>query len=331
MSISAAFFTFSGPVQAQVCETDKPIVFGDLDWDSVVFHNEVARFILEKGYGCQTDAIPGSTIPLYAGAVRGNISVIMEVWENISPKVWKDALQAGKVREVGVNFSDAVQGWYVPRYLVEGDDAPAKDLKSVSDLPKYKTLFQDQEEPEKGRFYNCVPGWGCEISNTKKFYGYGLDKDFINYRPGTAAAMNASIESAFRRKQPIVFYYWGPSWIYGKYIKDMVPLQEPAYDETVWKQMEETKKPEEVKQATAYPLGTVKVGVNSAFAKRAPKLTEFLARYRTSNDITSEALVYMQENRGSAKKAALNFLKTREDVWRPWVSPDVAARVKSAL
>jgi len=336
-SAAAALLFASGaaflpnPAAAQSCPIDRPIVFGDLDWDSAIFHNEVARFILEKGYGCKTDSIPGTTVPLYAGTVRGDVDVIMEIWSNTSPEVWTKGLADGKVREVGVNFPDAYQNWFVPRYLVEGDDAPAKGLKAVADLPKSKTLFKDPEEPSKGRFYNCISGWACEIVNTKKFHAYGLDKDFVNFRPGTGAALIAAIEGNIKRKKPIVFHYWGPTWLLGKLGDQIVALEEPTYNDADWKQLMDAKSPEEVKKATAYPQIKVLIGVNSKFADEAPELIAFLKNYRTTSSDASKALAYAQDQDGDMKAAAHHFLETRQDLWTKWLPEEVAARVKAAL
>ena len=76
---------------------------------------------------------------------------------------------------LGTTFPDASEGWYVPRDLVDGPDAKAPDLKSVTDLKRHKALFSDPDEPAKGRFYNCVAGWVCEGVNSKKLIAYGLD------------------------------------------------------------------------------------------------------------------------------------------------------------
>ncbi|MFC7398808.1 ABC transporter substrate-binding protein [Chelatococcus sp. GCM10030263] len=336
-SAAAALLFASGaalapaPAAAQGCPIDRPIVFGDLDWDSAVFHNDVARFILEKGYGCKTDSIPGTTVPLYAGTVRGDIDVIMEIWSNTSPEVWTKGLADDKVREVGVNFPDAYQNWFVPRYLVEGDDAPAKGLKSVADLPKFKALFTDPEEPSKGRFYNCISGWACEMVNTKKFHAYGLDKDFVNFRPGTGAALIAAVEGSIKRKKPIVFHYWGPTWLLGKLGDQVVALEEPAYDDAAWQQLMDAKSPEEVKKATAYPQISVKIGLNAGLADKAGDLVAFLKNYKTTSALVSEALAYAQDHDGSMETAAHHFLETRQDLWTKWVPDDVAKRVKAAL
>src|SRR5690606_39127055 len=101
----------------------RPIVFGDLDWESAQVANWIARLVLEEGFGCATDAVPGTVVPIYQGAVRGDVDVIMEVWTDNTPDLWTEAVRAGVVEEVGVAFDDAVQGWFVPRYLVEGDPA----------------------------------------------------------------------------------------------------------------------------------------------------------------------------------------------------------------
>ncbi len=329
--LATLIFPAARPAIAQTCEVDRPIVFGNLDWDSAVFHNAVARFILEKGYGCKTDAIPGSTIPLYSGVARGDIDIVMEVWPSNRPEVWTKALAEKKVMEVGVNFADAVQNWYVPRYLVEGPKAPARELKSVLDLPKYKKLFQDLEEVDKGRFYNCIAGWACEIINSKKVHAYNLEKDYVNFRLGTGAALTAVVESALKRKQPILFYYWGPSWLLGKIGDQVVPLKEPNYNDAIWQHMTNAKDPSKVLKATAYPKTAVTIGANTNFLEKAPKISDFLKAYRTTNALTSEALAYMQDHGGSTEQAALNFLKMHQDIWVKWIPADVAQRVKNSL
>lgn len=317
---------------APQCEVNRPVMFANLDWDSNRFHTAVARYILEVGYGCKTDSLPGSTIPLLQGMAQGNIDVTMEIWKANIQDAWNKFESTGKVVQLGVNFPDSVQGWYVPKYLIEGDakrgiKAQAPDLKSVSDLPKYKKLFTDPEEPSKGRFVNCILGWGCEKINTKKLKVYGLDKDFTNFRPGTAAALDANIASNFKRGKPFLSYYWGPTWMLGLY--DLVLLQEPPYDPKVWKQLEDSPNPT---AACAYPKIPVYVAANAKFAKQAPKLIAFLSKYSTTNALVSKALAFMQQTKGAtAKDAAVNFLKVDPDVWKAWVPADVAQRVEASL
>lgn len=319
------------PTTAHACDLDRDIVFGDLDWASAQFHNRVAQFILEEGYGCSTDVIPGSTLPIYNGMARGDVDISMEIWVPNVQDWWDENTANGRVEAVGLAYPDAVQGWFVPRYLVEGDDAPAAGLVSVSDLPQYAEVFQDPEDPDMGRFYNCIAGWGCEDANTRKLSAYGLTDTFTNFRPGTGGALAAAIESSILREQPIVFYYWGPTWVLGKVGDQVVQLEEPTYDEDIWNAMMSAEPPESAEQATAYPVIPVEIGVNSEFGAQAPTIVAFLGEYGMSGADVSAALLYMQENDVEADEAAEEFLRTREDLWTAWVSDEVADAVRDAL
>lgn len=319
------------PAQAQACDLDRDIVFGDLDWASAQFHNRVAQFIVEEGYGCSTDVIPGSTLPIYNGMARGDIDIAMEIWVPNVQDWWDEETAKDTVRAVGVSYPDAVQGWFVPRYLVEGDDAPAAGLTSVADLAQFASVFEDPEDPDMGRFYNCIAGWGCEDANTRKLAAYGLDETFTNFRPGTGGALAAAIESAILREQPIVFYYWGPTWVLGKVGDQVLQLEEPAYDEEIWNAMMSADPADSAAEATAYPVIKVEIGVNSEFGDQAPTIVDFLGNYGMNGADVSAALLYMQENDVEADEAALEFLRTREDLWTPWVSAEVADRVRAAL
>jgi ABC-type proline/glycine betaine transport system substrate-binding protein len=315
-----------------LCPLNRPIIFAGLDWDSNAFHTSVASFILKNGYGCPTEIIPGTTIPLIAGLRRGDVDIMMEVWRDNITESWMEGIKAGEVDEVGVNFPDAVQGFYVPRYMIEGDpergiEAIAPALKSVFDLPKYKTLMIDPEEPEKGRFYNCILGWSCEQINTKKLEGYGLLDDFTNFRPGTGAALASAITSNYERGKPFVAYYWGPTWILGKY--DLVMLEEPPYTEQAWRAMSELN---DYSNPVAYPLVPVVIGVNSEFKELAPDLVKFLESYETSNQLVSNALAFIQvDSAATSDTAAFHFLRESVEIWSSWLPKEIADNVAESL
>lgn len=309
------------PVRGKVKE---PIVFAGLDWDSARVHNAIARYILEHGYGYKTDEIPGSTIPLLQGMIRGDVQVTMEIWRDNIQEAYDKALASGDVYDLGVNFPDAVQGFWVPTYVIKGDPvrgipAMAPDLKSVQDLPRYAHLFKDPEDPSKGRFYDCIAGWACEKVNAKKFEAYGLGKAFNRFLPGTGEALATSIAAAYKKGEPWVGYYWGPTWVLGKY--DMTLLAEPPYTKECW----------ETTQACAYPVVQVTKAVHKDLYHSAPEVVEFLRKYRTTQRLVSELLAYMQDHKAEAQETAIHFLKTKPDVWTLWVPDDVAAKVRASL
>lgn len=328
-SIALAVGVFvAAPAVAQdsaACEIDRPVVFADLNYGSAQFHTAVASRIIKDGFGCAVDSIPGDTIPLINGVARGDADIIMEIWTANPAQAWIDAEAAGQTVALGTTFPDAAEGWFVPSSIVTGENAVAPGLTSVADLPKYIDLFADPEEPGKGRFYNCPAGWQCEIVNSKKLIAYGLEGDYTNFRPGTGEALAAAAEAAALRDKPAVFYYWGPTWLLGKY--DFLRLDEAPFNQAIWDEMMDSETPTE---ATAYPVSKVIIGGNAEFVEAAPDLTAFLKAYNSTNAATSAALAYMRDNDASPDEAAVNFLQNTSD-WMTWIPADAAKQVKAAL
>jgi glycine betaine/proline transport system substrate-binding protein len=302
----------------------KVLVLADLNWDSVQVHNRIVKFVLENGYGYTVQFTPGATITLFAGLERGDVDINMECWVENQQEAYDNAVAAGTVIDLGANFPDSWQGWLVPTYVVKGDPKRgikpmAPNLKSVYDMPKYWKLFKDPEDPDKGRFYTCVPGWECEKINEKKIKAYGLDKTYNIFAPGSDAALNGSMAAAYKKGKPWFGYYWAPTWVLGKF--DMTPLAEPAYDPDKWGNS----------YKCAYPAVRVNIVVNAELPKKAPDVVEFLKNYETTQAIANKFLAYMQDNNAGTEDAAKWFLKNYEPLWTTWVPAEVAEKVKSAL
>ena len=82
---------FAGSSHAAACELKRPVMFGGLDWDSNAFHTAVARIILERGYGCKTDVLPGSALPLLTGhQMRATVNSATKFSEtSFKPNNWE--------------------------------------------------------------------------------------------------------------------------------------------------------------------------------------------------------------------------------------------------
>jgi len=320
---------------------DRPIVFGELGYDSADILTDLARFVLEEGFGCATEAIPGATLPILQGAVRGDIDVDMEVWIDNTPPFWHEALASGQVRELSPIFDDAAQGFYVPRYLVEGDaergiEPLAPDLRSVSDLPRYAELFRDPEQPDKGRFYNCVIGWYCEGINNVKMVVYGLEDHFTNFRPGTGIALETTMQTAYTLGEPWLGYYWEPTGIMGRL--DMLRLEEPPYSDACFDHMNamaEADTPELATDACDYPVVVAAVGLGANFLDTIPAPIEsFLDAMALPTATINQLLGYIETDGIDTRQAAIRFLREQPEAWTAWladVDPAVTEGVRAAL
>ena len=312
------------PFNACAAKAKDTIRFMDLSWDSIQVHNRIAGFIIENGYGYGVEYIPGETIPLFTGLMRGNVDVDMESWTENIQEVYDKGINSGKVLDLGSNYPDSWQGWLVPTYVTKGDPERgikpmAPGLKSVFDLPKYWKIFQDPENPDKGRFFNSIPGWKVTEINSKKLKAYGLDKYYEDFLPGSDAALSGSMVAAVKKGKPWIGYYWEPTWILGKL--DMTALEEPPFDQNVW----------DTTKACAFKSVQVNILASSTLTKRAPDVVKFFQNYETTTAINNKVLSYMRQTKASTGDAAIWFLKNYEDLWITWVPANVAKKVKTAM
>ena len=307
------------------CGTDRIIDIAEMSWPSAAALAQIHAIILKEGYGCNVEIVAGDTVPTSASLLaKGTPAIAPELWTGTIQEAWDEGLANGAVAVAGLAISDgAVEGWWIPKYVADANPG----LKRVEDLVDYAELFADPDDPSKGRFYSCPPGWGCEIGNAALFEAYGLEETYNLFSPGSGGNLDASIARAFVRKEPIVFYYWGPTGLMGKY--DMVQLEMPAYDPEVWKcNMDAECEP---KGKSAFATPPVVVGTAAWIAEEAPVVNEYLGNVSLNNVQISQMLDWGAENKASAEETAINFLKTREDIWMAWVPEAVAEAIKASL
>ncbi|WP_163971836.1 ABC transporter substrate-binding protein [Oceanobacillus halotolerans] len=298
-------------------DSKEPIVFADDGWDSLRFHNEVAGTIVEEGYGYETEQVTGSTAAIYTALEEDDADVHMEIWTENDKDVYTKGIDEGYYVKLSTNFDDNHQGFYVPTYVIEGDpergiEPMAPDLQYVTDLPEYWELFEDPEDPEKGRIIGAISGWNVDEVLHEAYEHYGLDETYNYFRAGSESAINISLQEAYEKGEPWIGYNYEPNWVMGKF--DMTPIleEEPGPLESIGAQ-------------------DIDIISNDTLPERAPEVVEFLKNYVTSSAVANDALVFMQEEEATPEDAALKFLKENEDLWTEWVPEDVAEKVKEGI
>lgn len=316
------------PAAAQdaACDTDRTIDIAEMTWPSAAALAHIHATILEDGYGCDVEIVTGDTVPTSSSMLsRGTPAVAPELWTSAMEEPWSEGKQAGAVVELADAITDGtIEGWFIPRYTQQAHP----ELVGVQDVVDHPEYFPDPEEPSKGRLYSCPPGWACELSTSALFEAYGMDDGWNLFSPGSGGALDASIARAFTREEPILFYYWGPTAILGKYdavLLDMGPVDkdvyacntDPACDKPAGK--------------TAYPSSPAVVGAAAWLPEEAPAVADYFSKVGLTNAEISELLIYGDENQADAAATAENFLKTKEDLWTKWVPAGVAEKVKANL
>ena len=299
-----------------------PVVLSDANWDSVKFHNAVVQYIGENAYDLDFKIISGSAPIVHAALMRGDIDLNMELWTDNTPTYPQD-IKSGKLVDLGINFDDNRQGFYVPRYLVEGDPRRnlkplAPDLKTVRDLKKYAHLFPADDNSTRSRLYGAVPGWQADLVMHRKYEAYGLDQQYVYFRSGSEVALFTAFMSAYSKGEPIVGYCYEPTWLTGKL--DLVLLEDAPYEPQAF-----------IQGLTAARAVPVKKIAHVAFPEKQPEFVEFIKKYRTSSALTAQALAYMSEQKASPRETAVWFLQQHPELLLHWLPADRLALVQQAL
>ena len=320
----------SMPASAQdatTCGTSRTIDIAEMTWPSAAALAHIHAIILERGFGCSVEIVAGDTVPTSASMLsRGTPALAPELWTSAIQDAWERGIEEGVVVQLADAITDGtVEGWFIPRYVQEANP----ELTSGEAVVARPDLFPDPENAGKGRLYSCPPGWVCELSTSALFEAFDMEaKDWNLFSPGSGGALDASIARAFTREEPILFYYWGPTSILGKYDAvqlDLGPVDMETY--TCNTDTDCTNPP----GVTAYPSSPAVIGAAAWLPQEAPGVAAYLARAGLTNAQISSLLVYGEENKAGAAETAQNFLRTEKELWTSWVPQDVAERVLSGL
>lgn len=316
----------SAVVSAAECGTDKTIKIAEMSWPSAAALARIHARILKDGYGCDVEVVAGDTVPTTSSMLaKGTPAVAPELWISSIQEQWQKGEADGSVVSLGDVFKGGtIEGWFIPKYTKEAHP----DLVTAEDVVNNPKIFPDPDDSSKGRFYSCPPGWACEIANANLFKAYDMEnKDWNLFSPGSGGNLDASIARAFTRQQPILFYYWGPTAILGKY--DTYRLEMPPYDAKTFECNSDAQCANPGK--TSWPEAKVIIGAAAWLKKDAPNVADYFSNVAIATDQVNALLAWGDDNKADAQATAEHFLKDEQDVWTKWVPADVAEKVKASL
>lgn len=326
--ITAGLLSAGFTQQALADEKCGKVTIADMNWSSASLIANVDRFILEHGYGCEAELIPGDTMPTSTSMIeKGEPDIAPEMWTNAVKELIEKGVKDGRLSIAGNSLSDGgEEGFWVPQYMVDADPS----LKTIAGVIANVKLFEHPEDPELGAFYGCPAGWGCQLSSENLFEALKLqDAGFELIDPGSGAGLAGSIARAYERKQPWFGYYWAPTAVLGKYKMVKVDfgtgVDKDHYTNCISKA--ECADP----KVTMHPSAIVKTVTTIDFANKAKKPYEYLGKRAITNAKMNSLLAWMEDNQADGVIAAEHFLISYPELWKQWVPADVAAKVTDAV
>jgi len=328
MTVAAVAMTTLLPlaVQAQT-GTAKPekggqcgkVSIAQMNWAAAEVTTNVAKFLLEQGYGCDVALVKSDTIPAITSvAENGQPDVITNLWLNSAGDAYKKLEDQGKIERVGKTLDPGgIEGWWIPTALAK--EHP--ELKTIAGVLAHPDWVGD-------RFNNCPDGWGCRVVNDNLVRALKLEDHGIKvFDHGSGATMASSMGAAVTEGKPWFGYYWGPTVPMGKYDMTRVSLGDYKADDFAKLQNPDTPDP----KTSDFPAAPVLTSVTADFAKSHPEVTDFFAKMAFKTDTMSKLLAWQDDNKATPEQAAVHFITENPDVWSQWLDDDARAKLAKLI
>jgi glycine betaine/proline transport system substrate-binding protein len=328
--ITIAVGTFSSIANAACGK----VVVANQNWASAELMAEVDKIILEKGYGCEVELVPGATMPTFTPMNdKGNPDMNPEQWANA---VYTPLLKAVDEKRLVIANKAPITGLGEGWWLTPGSIKKHPKLKGMTalEIMEHPEWFPYAEDPSKGAFVGCPAGWGCQLANANLYKAFEMEKKgWVLVDPGSAAGLDGSIAKAADSGEPWFGYYWNPTSMVGKYDLQPVDFGVPFagrdnWDNCITLAEQDCANP----KPTAWTKSEVNTIITSKFAKQGGKeIVKYIGNRTYPGPVMNGMLVWMADNQAGGSDAAIEFLSKHEDVWSKWVSSSVAKKVKAGL
>lgn len=283
-----------------------PLKLAENAWTGSSININVAKILLEEKLGYKVEIVTIDENAQWAALGNGDLSASLEVWPSGHAANAKKYIDEQKVVEnLGELGVVGKISWYVPTYVVEQHP----ELATIDGFkkPENAALFKTAETGEQGQFLAGDPSWVQYDQDIIK----NLNLNFKVVRAGSEQAVLAAVDSAYSRKEPILFYFWTPHSIHAKYKLTAVKL--PDYSAACYD------KATSGSVACDYPPDTLFKIAWSGLKDKAPDAYQFLKNMKYSNDDQIGMIAAVDTEKKTAEQSARNWINAHEAVWKAWI------------
>jgi glycine betaine/proline transport system substrate-binding protein len=299
-------------ISAASAASKPTIVLANNSWEGSVANNVVAQYVIEKNLGYNVNLLTIDEIPAWPAMVQGKVSAVMEVWGH-SPLYAQYVKGNHKVVDAGLEGPGGNIGWYVPTYLVQQHP----ELKTWKGVQKDWKLFVTPQSSPQGQFLDGSPSYVTNDQALVKNLKINLKVVFA----GTEAAQLTEIESDYKAKKPVLFYWYTPQYQNAIYKFTQVAL--PPWTAACAKL-----KPAQVN--CAYPPYHLYKVMASTLQTQAPAVANFIRRFNWTADDQNSVAYDLAVKHMSNTAAAAAFVNSHQALVKSWLSSSTAPTKQEA-
>ncbi|MCM3135393.1 ABC transporter permease subunit [Paenibacillus polysaccharolyticus] len=262
-------------------------------WDSEIASTNLLKYVMENKLGYKVNALQVEAGPMWTGVASGDVDASPAAWLPLTHADYWERYK-DQVEDLGANMTGVRTGLVVPKYMT--------DVNSIEDLETGASTSGSSSEPTANanvgdevnhRIIGIDPGAGIMKSTASAIEKYGLTN--WNLVEGSGAAMTATLDKAYKNKEPIIITGWTPHWMFNQY--DLKYLEDP---DKVYGDAEE--------------IHTI---ARKGLKEDHPVAYEFLSRFKWTSDEMGEMMIAIQDGT-SPEQAAKDYAEKHKDQIDEW-------------
>jgi glycine betaine/proline transport system substrate-binding protein len=177
-------------------------------WAGSTANVYIAKAVLEDELGCEVEITKITEIPVFQAMADGKVDVVLEDWEHVD-QYEQYVEKAGTVVKGGPLGVTGHIGWFIPQYLME--EHP--EFKTWKGLKGQEDLFKTPESGDQGMFLGGDPSY---VQKDKELIE-ALDLNFKHVTAGAEPAQVARWSQLYKQKEPVIFYWYSPQYLFEEY------------------------------------------------------------------------------------------------------------------
>ncbi|MBF0527931.1 MAG: hypothetical protein HQK55_01410 [Deltaproteobacteria bacterium] len=286
------------------------VVISEQNWTGSTVICHVMKYVLEKKLNIPAKITQLNGAATWAGIEKGDVDIFSDIWETAEIDGMNKYAKEKKVAELVLSYPKAPQGWFIPKYVQE-----KYGIKTIADLKGKEKLF-DINGDGKGELWVGPASWKANEIHRIRIRDYGLDFNPVGVEQ---FAWLATLKDAYKKKQPIIFYYWEPEWLFTQY--DLVMIEEPPFAKDKWVYVE--KHPEQSKITCGLEPSDVWVGIAAKLKDRLPKAYQFFKNWHIAisevDKLINAVTDLPDKPKVSFEEAAQKWVESHPDLVKEWL------------
>lgn len=279
------------------------------EWTAARLNAAIAEHLIELRLGYPVEAVPVRDVGTMLDDLgSGDLDAVLELWPSTLEEAEQALIDSGAVAELGPLGVEAKVGWFVPRYVVEGELA-VDHWERLAD-PAVARAFATPSTGSQGRFLGIDPDYYAELDEGL-IDSLGLP--FVVEYSGSEEASAAEVGTAVTAERPILLYWWTPTALVAGH--DLVNVALPERTADCVADIEAG-----APARCDYTVDRLIKLASPDLATKAPEVDRFLRAFELTTEDQLDLLDRV-ENRGQTIDQAVGaWVSANRDRWGAWLT-----------